>query len=247
MTATFFVASCLVLAAAGCASGRIENPNDAETAPGRRILPPSSTAHANSERDRSNINKLLSDLPDEARGADSEIVIPADAAAIESQTGIVSESERRRREVRAARTDSEIVGGSRMTEDRNAQALGEIDQQLGLEPVEKAQQSPSYILTVQKLRSLFKARQYEDCLIETNEALRHYPKSAQLLTMKGTVHQRLNQIDLALVSYERAFSIEPTRKLQAQVEYLRELVAEREALTGGQQSQSSAPNPKGGK
>jgi hypothetical protein len=71
--------------------------------------------------------------------------------------------------------------------------------------------------------------------------------------MKGTLYQRLNQIELALASYERAYDIEPTRKLLAQIEHLRSVLNDRAEIAKprspivlpGDTSQTSNP-AKGG-
>ncbi len=200
---------------------------DGESPPERKILPPSpSPGEAKSQNSKSDIDKILATLPAEARDPDTEISIPIDTLD-SSPYGLSDSSLRRRSEMQNRRTDNEIVKASKNMDDRKNKDLGELDRELDVAPTEKSGAAPSYIAALQRIKDHYKYREYEDALVETNETLRHYPRSAQLLTMKGTLYQRLNQIELALASYERAYDIEPTRKLLAQIDHLRSVLNDR--------------------
>lgn len=201
-------------------------PNDVTTPDGKPgpaapIAPPPGASTP--AKDAQAANSLLAQMPE---GAD-EMTIP-----VESAPGADASSslEQRRRQFYSQQTDKEIVGAEHSTDDRHAKSLGQLDKQLGVEPEEKPGQAPSFTLGTEYIKDLFKAQKFEEALIEVNEMLRWYPKSAQLLMMKGTLHQRLSQIDLALTAYQRAFEYEPSRKLKAQIDYVQRLVQEREDL-----------------
>ena len=193
--------------------------------PGARISPPPGAEK--SKKERQAVDKLLAGLPDEARDG-GELSIPADPALTPESTG--RSAEERRRDFQARQTDEELTGGARSLDERHTKDLGDLDSQLKVTPEENAGQGPSFSRGIQKVKELFKNRSFEEALIETNELLHYYPASAQLLLMKGTLHQRLGQIDLALAAYSRAFEYEPSKKLKAQIDHLKRLVAERESL-----------------
>lgn len=220
---------------AGCASTlggediSIDNPQRDGSTPGlRKILPPDGSTSASRASQKNEIDKLLEGIPDDAKGSNSEISIPVGDGSAPGRAE--DEHQRKRRESKNRRTDNEIVGAARTIDERHAKDMGELDRDLGLTPSEKSESSPSYISTMQEIKALYKDREYEAALVETNEALRSFPKSAKLLTMKGTLHQKLNNIELATAAYERAFAIEPTKKLEAQIEHLRSVLEERAAL-----------------
>lgn len=129
---------------------------------------------------------------------------------------------------RLQRTDAEIAavsGGGELEK-----KLGDFDRILGVTENEGRPLSPSFTTSTKKIRELFAQKRYEDALVETNELLLHYSKSSLLWTMKGTLHLRLSQSDLSLAAYEKAFDLEPTPRLLAQIEQLRKIVSDREAM-----------------
>jgi hypothetical protein len=139
--------------------------------------------------------------------------------------------ERRRKESTLKSLDSELSGGRKSMDERHTKELSDVERRLGLEPEDESiGKLPSFTLGVQKIKELFRAREFEEALLELSELLRHYPKSPQLLLMKGTLHQRLGQLDLSLAAYEKAFEWEPSRKLKAQIDSLKRRIEERESL-----------------
>ena len=203
----------------------VESAEEAPPGPGARIALPAGAEK--SKKDRQAVDKLLAGLPEEAR-EDGEISIPADPSLTPDNPG--RSAEERRRDFQARQTDEELTGGARSLDERHSKDLGNLDSQLKVTPEENLGQGPSFSRGVQKIKGLFKSRSYEEALIETNELLRFYPAAPQLLMMKGTLHQRLGQIDLAFTAYTRAFEYEPSKKLKAQIDHLKRLLAERDSL-----------------
>lgn len=224
-----FVAVALfaMLFLSGCMSST--PPNDAvnvdgTAGPGAPIAPPPGVESA--KKDKQATDALFNQIPG-GMGDDTEISMPADSIpGVEKKSSL----EQRRREWQAKKTDNELVGSAHATDDRHSKTLGDLDKQLGVQPEEKPGGIPSYTLGIQFVKELFQDKKYEDALIEANELLHYYPKSAQLLLMKGTLHQRLGQIDLALTAYQRSAEYEPSRKLQAQIDHVQRLINERETL-----------------
>ncbi len=197
----------------------------------RKILPPNfSPGEEKSQKTKSQMEKMLEGIPQDAQNSDGEVDLPANAMNGYSQNAVMDEQQKRRIEMQNRRTDNEIAGSARTMDERKALEVGDLDRDLGVSPTENIGQAPSYISALQRIKDLFKRRDFENALVETNETLRFYPRSAQLLTMKGTLYQRLGQVDLALASYERAYDIEPSRKLLAHIEHLKNIVADRASI-----------------
>ncbi len=204
---------------------------DGSNPPARKILPPPlNPDEQKSKKSQSQMEKLLATLPNESKDQDSEVSLPVSIFdGIPSQQ-VIDEQTQRRRDMRNRRTDNEITGQSRNIEERRASELGQLDKDLQVTSEEKPGMAPSYVTTLQRIKDLYKQREFENALVETNEALRFYPHSAQLLTMKGTLYQRINQLELALASYEHAYDLEPSRKLLAQMDHLRTILSDRSSI-----------------
>ena len=221
-----FIVSCMSTAffCSGCQS--VPNPETAESrsasgGPVGKIELPQAPAGAATSQGSS-----WSRLPGELRNSSGEVSLP-----LEGYTADQSNITERRKTHRARRTDQEVAGNSRKSMDeRHGAAIGTLDQNLELEPVETENNAPSFSLSVKNIKDLYKKRKLEEALIETNELIRFYPESAQLYTMKGTLHQKMAQLDLALKSFQRAYEIEPSRKLLSQIEHLESLTRQRDEL-----------------
>lgn len=203
-----------------CESTSDEDIGAAKPAANAPIAPPSSLGQPKAEGHRGMDG--MQGYPGADRN-DVEIVLPYGDVVSKQR----SAEEQRRREHAARATDREVAGVAQ--DSTSAKKMGDVDRVLGVESSDNAN-APSFTLGVQKVKELFKDKQFEEALIETNDLLRYYPRSAQLLLMKGTLHQRLSQVDLALTAYERAFEFEPSRKLQAQISSLKQVVREREEM-----------------
>jgi hypothetical protein len=128
-------------------------------------------------------------------------------------------------------TDSEVSSSEGGIGSEHDGELGRIERELNLETdVVPSGPIPSFSLGAAKIKRLYRSQQYESALIETNTMLEYYPRSPLLLMMKGTLHQWLGQIDLALASYRQAAVHRPSTKLKAQIRYLELKVSERERL-----------------
>ncbi len=148
------------------------------------------------------------------------------------------------------RTDAELAGAPSAMEDRHGAELWSLDSSLGLSaealPGDSAA-SPSYTKGLAEIRRLWQVHKYEEALVTANHLLEYFPGDAKVLTMKGTLCQRMGKLDVALASYSQAYELEPSARLQSQIEYLQGLTAERERLRtrvvpgGVQELRSIAP------
>ncbi|NBW81197.1 hypothetical protein EBR21_05530 [bacterium] len=208
-----------------------ENSNQAQ--PGKkssntefRIARPAGVMEHPQQQRRDGIEQILA--ANRSPDASGEVRLPA--AALGLQPGDVTGDPiaQSRERARLQRTDAEIAASSGAGEFEKK--LGDFDRVLEVTEDENKTMSPSFILSTKRIRELFQLKRYEDALVEANELLLHYPKSALLWMMKGTLHLRLSQADLSLSAYEKSFDIEPSQKLLMQIEQLRRLVNEREVL-----------------
>jgi hypothetical protein len=131
----------------------------------------------------------------------------------------------------ARATDSEVSSSEGGIGSEHDGELGRIERDLNLESdFVPSGPIPSFSLGAAKIKRLYRNQQYENALIETNTMLEYYPRSPLLLMMKGTLHQWLGQIDLALAAYRQAAIHRPSAKLKAQIRFLELKVSERERL-----------------
>jgi hypothetical protein len=202
---------------------------------GSRISPPAPAGESGADATSQAVGRRFLDDPD---ASSYEYVPPV------LQGGVTLE-EQRQREMRARSTDAEIgnlEGGLGSPLDTE---LGRIERDLDLESTVPVEKVPSFTAVTKKIKHLFKSRHFEDALTETNYLLEFYPRSPQLLMMKGTLHQKLEQVDLALAAYREAYFIRPHRKLQAQIRYLEFRVAEGERLRRGNGRVEGVVTPEG--
>lgn len=203
--------------------------------PGSRITPPSPAGERDTDSEGTALGRRFLEDPDASSYEYDPVRLPS------GQTV----EEQRQQEMRARTTDAEIgavEGGLGSPLDPE---LGRIERELDLETTLPAEKVPSFTAGTKKVKRLFKRRHFEDALVETNYLLEFYPRSPQLLMMKGTLHQKLEQIDLALSAYREAYFIRPHRKLQAQIRYLEFRVADRERLKRGNGRAEGVVTPEG--
>jgi tetratricopeptide (TPR) repeat protein len=204
--------------------------HERKTRVGAKIAPPTGQIQ-NEKKSRSAVEDLFG-LPPGESSSDDEMSVPAEGIFQDPAEKERQELEKRRRERNLQPLDRELSGGRKSMDDRHSKDLLELDKSLGVESEPSDEGSQSYTLSVIQIKKLFKSREYEEALISLTELLRQYPLSIQLLLMKGTLHQRLDQIDLALAAYEKAFEFEPSQRLKAQIDYLKRRRWERENLRG---------------
>ncbi len=191
-----------------------------------RIAPPMGSSEAAKRQQREQIEQVLAG--ESGNDSVSEVKLPASVMGLKPSDVTDDPISLSREQARTQRTDAEIAANTGQGEFEKK--LGDFDRVLDVSEEGNRPMTPSFIGQTKKIRELFQNRRFEEALVETNELLLHYPRSALLWTMKGTLHLRLNQNDLALAAYEKSFDIEPSRRLMAQIEDLRRLAAERESI-----------------
>jgi tetratricopeptide (TPR) repeat protein len=223
----------------GCVSGSSDDPTQTRSRTqsaekkGFKIAPPSGSEQVELNAREARMSELLGSTTD-THDLNSEIKLPASALGLQESDVSNDPVLKARRESRMTRSDAEILanfGGSELEK-----SMGDVDRTLNLSEANEGQLKPSYLTVTQRIRNLFAARKFEEALVEVNELMLHYPNSALLWTMKGTLHLRLRNTDLSIASYEKAFEFEPSNQLQAQIESLRRVVYEREQLRQRQQT-----------
>lgn len=206
-----------------------------------RIAPPPGA----NDQQRQNREKIEQVLAGEA-GTDgvSEVKLPASVMGLQPGDVTGDPIALSREQARMQRTDAEIASNAGLGEFEKR--LGEVDRVLDVSEEANRPMTPSYTAQTQKIREMFRNNRFEDALVEVNDLLLHYPRSGVLWMMKGTLHLRLSQSELSLAAYEKAFDIEPSQRLLAQIEDLRRVIGERETLRRqriNSLSQTQVPQP----
>jgi hypothetical protein len=67
----------------------------------------------------------------------------------------------------------------------------------------------SYLLTLARVKDLYKSRQYELALVELAELDRQYPEDEHILSMKGSLYERLGNKNLAREAWQQTLRINP--------------------------------------
>ena len=67
----------------------------------------------------------------------------------------------------------------------------------------------SYLLTLARVKYMYRARQYELALVELVELERQYPDDEHILSMKGSLAERLGQKQMAREAWQQALRINP--------------------------------------
>jgi tetratricopeptide (TPR) repeat protein len=70
-------------------------------------------------------------------------------------------------------------------------------------------QRASYLLTLAKVKDLYRNRHYELALVELVELEKQYPNDEHILSMKGSLHERLGNKNLARDAWQQALSLNP--------------------------------------
>ena len=109
----------------------------------------------------------------------------------------------------AVRTDKEMTASLPQVSDGNPETAQLVDKAFGVGKSGGPEQAPSYVLTLSRITSLYKERQYEFCLIEINNLLEFYPNSAKLYKMKGSVYLKMQNFGLAEKAWQQALNITP--------------------------------------
>jgi len=67
----------------------------------------------------------------------------------------------------------------------------------------------SYLLTLAKVKDLYRSRNYEIALVELVALEREYPNDERIMSMKGSLYEKLGRRQLARESWEAVLSINP--------------------------------------
>ena len=67
----------------------------------------------------------------------------------------------------------------------------------------------SYLLTLARVKELYRTRQYELALVEIGELDRQYPDDEHILSMKGSLYERLGNKNLAREAWQQTLRINP--------------------------------------
>jgi hypothetical protein len=67
----------------------------------------------------------------------------------------------------------------------------------------------SYLLTLAKVKELYRTRHYELALVELVELEKQYPEDEHILSMKGSLHERLGNKNLARDAWQQALTLNP--------------------------------------
>lgn len=73
----------------------------------------------------------------------------------------------------------------------------------------EAKSRPSYLLTLARVKELYRTRNYEMALVETVELDGQYPNDERILSMKGSVYEKLGQKQLARDAWQSALAVNP--------------------------------------
>lgn len=192
-----------------------------------KISPPAGSDREEKKARQGSLDQLMKSSPN-THDIDAELKLPASVLGLKEAELSDDPFLRSRQDSKMLRSDQEIsasFGGNELEKN-----MGDVDRSLNLSEEQPGPLKPSYLKTTQRIRALFASQRFEDALVETNELLLHYPSSSLLWTMKGTLHLRLRNTELSLASYEKAFEIDPSTQLQAQIADLRRRVNEREQI-----------------
>lgn len=87
----------------------------------------------------------------------------------------------------------------------------ELEQSLSLVPEEDGipRGESSYLAGLDQVKSLYKRGRYEAALLGVEDMIRQYQTDPRLYEMKGTLLERLGQLDLALKSWKQALRFKP--------------------------------------
>jgi hypothetical protein len=67
----------------------------------------------------------------------------------------------------------------------------------------------SYLLTLAKVKDLYRSRNYEVALVELVSLEREYPNDERILSMKGSLYEKVGRRQLARESWEAVLAINP--------------------------------------
>ncbi|MCM2276852.1 MAG: hypothetical protein NDJ89_02100 [Oligoflexia bacterium] len=87
----------------------------------------------------------------------------------------------------------------------------EIEQELGLIRSDELtpEKQKSYLAAIDQIKQFYRSGRYEAALLDVDGLIREYPTNPKLHEMRGTLLDRLGQLELALKSWKQALRFEP--------------------------------------
>lgn len=149
--------------------------------------------------------EYIIELPND--GSDYSLTIPLDQIGNPRRT--VSRKEKNRR---AHITDRELVGEMPRESPETRKSRKLVEKAFGMTSSKKPRQSPSYSEGLIDIVHFYKRKEYEKALIETNQLLAFYPNSVRLLKMKGSILIKTGNYNIAIRSWNKAYSLKPSDK-----------------------------------
>ena len=155
------------------------------------------TVHSGSE--------YVIELPND--GTDYSLTIPLD------QIGNAGAVSRRKSKSRQAHiTDRELVSEMPKESPETRKSRKLVEKAFGMASSKKPRQPPSYSEGLVDIVHFYKRKEYEKALIETNQLLAFYPNSVRLLKMKGSILIKTGNYNIAIRSWNKAYSLRPNDK-----------------------------------
>jgi len=108
-------------------------------------------------------------------------------------------------------SDKELLSELPDIEIRQGSTAAMLDRSMGVGKTDRSQ-GPSYTLGLAKVRTFYRAKDFELALIEVNNLLAFYPGSPLLFKMKGSILVKLGHKNLADKSWAKALELAPTDK-----------------------------------
>lgn len=154
----------------------------------------------------SNNTEYVIEIPNS--GEDYNVEIPI------AQNTDYSSSRRKKNKIRNPQsTDRELVNQLPKLSYQSVNERLAIEKGMGLGENGGPSQSPSYIVGLSEISDHYRNREFELALIKINNLLIHYPTSAKLYKMKGTIFIKLRNYQLAEKSWSKAVNLDPSDNL----------------------------------
>ncbi len=145
------------------------------------------------------------ELPND--GTDYSLTIPLDQIG-EPRRGIRRKSKNRQAHI----TDRELVSEMPKESPETRKNRKLVEKAFGMASSKKPTQPPSYSEGLIDVVQFYKRKEYEKALIETNQLLSFYPNSVRLLKMKGSILIKTGNYNIAIRSWNKAYSLRPNDK-----------------------------------
>ena len=122
-----------------------------------------------------------------------------------AERSLAARARRRRRQERRQRRRQEASAATR-TGDKKGDKKSAGKPRAGQTPPAAR---PSYLLTLERVKELYRTRHYELGLVELVELEKQYPEDEHVLSMKGSLYERLGNKALARDAWQQVLRINP--------------------------------------